>query len=102
MAQSVLTQAACPGRLQAQVLIILDQVLHHLVHMRPSRLPPLDQADAALVTIPFLVMVSDSRKSDAKCATSNRQKQPVLSYFSPRSLFHSLGIRRHLRSVFGS
>ena len=36
--QSPLTQAACSLRLQAQMLIILDQVRHRLVDMGSSRL----------------------------------------------------------------
>lgn len=48
-----------PRRLQAQVLTILDQILHCLVYMSPFRMIlPLDQTDAALVTVPFLVMVA--------------------------------------------
>lgn len=51
------------------MLTILDQVLHRLVYMGPSRLfLPLDQADAALVTIPFLVVVAAMGIALTTCA----------------------------------
>ena len=53
------TQASCPFRLQAQVLIVLDQVLHREVRMGPSRLIlPLDKADSTPIAIPLLVMIA--------------------------------------------
>ncbi len=57
--QSSLTQAACTHRLQAQVLIVLDQVLHREVRMGPSRLIlPLDKADSTPIAIPLLVVIA--------------------------------------------
>ena len=51
-------QAPSPLWLQAQVLIIFDEVFHHLVNMAPnSSVIPLDAADTTLVSISLVAVV---------------------------------------------
>ena len=52
-------QASSTLRPQAQVLGVFDEILHCPVDMRSNRLiPPLDLANAALITISILVMIA--------------------------------------------
>ena len=67
--QSAPTQAASPLRPQTQVLIILDQVHHSLIGIKPNcSIVPLDATDTTLVAILTLVVIAAVRVAGEQTA----------------------------------
>ena len=67
--QSAPTQAASPLRPQTQVLIILDQVHHSLIGIKPNcSIVPLDATDTTLVAILTLVVIAAVRVTGEQTA----------------------------------